>query len=101
MDFDYPHELPKDDAKARLEALGDYLGNRHGIRCTWSGDTGSFNGKYMVVRIQGELRLTDDRVQFSGKDPGMLWRKKATNYMQKKLATYLDPTTPLDSLPRR
>lgn len=100
MDFEYSHDLGKDDARARLEALGEYLGNRHGIHVNWAGDTGSFNGRYLVVNIQGKLTVHDDRIHVSGKDPGMLWRKKATGYLQKKLATYLNPGTPLESLPR-
>jgi len=100
MDFEYSYTLEKDDAKARLEALGDYLTNRHGIHCTWDGDRGSFFGKYMVVKIHCEMTLGEQVIKFTGKDPGLLWRKKATGYMQKKLAMYLDPTTPLDDLPR-
>jgi hypothetical protein len=100
MDFEYPHGLPKDDARQRLEALGEYLGNRHGIHVNWSGDTGSFNGKYLVVNIQGELTLGDGKVLVSGRDPGMLWRRKATSYLQKKLAKYLDAGVPVDALPR-
>ena len=100
MDFEYPHALPLEDARARLEALGEYLGKRHGINVNWIGDTGSFAGKYLVVNIQGELKITDGKVLVSGRDPGMLWRKKARSYLQKKLAKYLDAETPVDSLPR-
>lgn len=100
MDFEYPHGLPKDDARERLEALGEYLGKRHGINVNWSGDTGSFAGKYLVINIQGQLTVADGKVLVSGRDPGMLWRKKARTYLQKKLAAYLDAETPVDSLPR-
>ena len=100
MDFEYPHGLPKPAARRRLEALGEYLANRHGIKVAWSGDTGSFNGKYLVINIQGELTLADGKVLVSGRDPGLLWRKKATSYLQKKLAIYLDAETPVDRLPR-
>ncbi len=101
MNIDYKHGLGKDEAKARLEALGEYLGNKHGIRVSWSSDDrATFNGKYMVVSIEGELSLSDDSVKFAGKDPGMLWRKKAKSYIEDKLETYLDPKTPVDQLPR-
>lgn len=84
----------------RLEALGDYLGNRHGISVSWTADTGSFSGKFMVIRIQSELVLADSKILVSGQDPGLLWRRKATDYLPKKLSIYLDPETPIDSLPR-
>lgn len=100
MQFDYRHSLPSDEAHERLRALGDYLGNRHGIAVTWSGTRASFRGKYLVVHIEGELNLDEGVVHVSGKDPGMLWRKKATSYLKNKLAIYLDPSKPVDSLPR-
>jgi hypothetical protein len=100
MDFEYPHGLDKEAARARLEALGDYLGNRHGIKLEWAGDTGSFAGRYLVVNIQGQLTITESKIVVSGKDPGLLWRKKATSYLLKKLSVYLNPGTPLESLPR-
>jgi hypothetical protein len=101
MEIDYKHGLPDADARARLEVLGEYLHNRHGIRVTWSGDTvARFQGKYMVVKIDGEMRLEDGIVRFRGEDPGFLWRKKATDYIQDKLKAYLDPKTPLAQLAR-
>ncbi|ACY17425.1 polyhydroxyalkanoic acid system family protein [Haliangium ochraceum] len=98
MDFDYKHDLPVDDARARLEALGEYLNSKHGINVTWSGETAKFQGKYMVVSIDGEMTLKPDKVSVKAKDPGMLWRKKAKEYLQGKLAQYLDPKTPVDAL---
>ena len=101
MDIDFKHELPLADARARLEVLGEYLHNRHGIKVTWSDDgRARFQGKYMVVKIDGEMRLENGVVRFRGEDPRFLWRKKATEYIQGKLTTYLDPKKPLDQLPR-
>lgn len=100
MELDYPHSLSKEEARERMEALGDYLKNRHGIKLSWEGDRGSFKGKYLVVNIEGSFTLRDDKVELRGKDPGRLWRKKAMDYLKRKLATYLDPQTPVDKLPR-
>ena len=100
MNFEYRYSMSKEEARERLEALGDYLGNRHGIRPTWSGDTALIKGKYLVVTIDGRMELGDGVVHFKGKDPGMLWRKKATKYLHGKLDKYLDAKTPLASLPR-
>lgn len=100
MKFEYRYDVPRDDARIRLEALGEYLNNRHGIRVSWSDDKAQFSGKYLVVNIEGELTLEDDVVKFSGKDPGLLWRKRAMKYLQDKLAQYLDPNTPVEALPR-
>ena len=102
MKFEYPYKVPREDARVRLEALGQYLHNRHGIKVTWSdGDKAQFSGKYMLVTIDGELTIQDNQVTFSGKDPGMLLRKRAVNYLKDKLATYLNPATAPDALPRK
>jgi hypothetical protein len=99
MDFDYPYQLDKEEARARLGRLGQYLQNRHGIAVSWNGDRGHFSGKYLVVHIDGELILDDGVVHVSGKDPGFLWRKRASDYLKRKLASYLDPSVATDQLP--
>jgi hypothetical protein len=99
MKFDYPHALGRDDARARLARLGEYLQNRHGIRVTWAGDVGRFQGKYLVVHIEGELALAEGVVHVTGSDPGFLWRKRAAEYIRGKLESYLDPKAALDDLP--
>ena len=101
MEIDHNHDLSEDDARARLEALGDYLQTRHGIHVSWvSPNKARFSGRYLVVRIEGELTMDDGLVSFRGEDPGFLWRKKAGDYIHGKLTKYLDPTTPLAALPR-
>ncbi len=93
--------LSRDDAKARLEALGEYFQNKHGLSVTWQGDSAAVSGKYLVVSIDGALRFEGDKVVFEGKDPGMLWRGKAKEYLAGKLEKYLDAARPLADLPRR
>jgi hypothetical protein len=92
--------LTPDDAQARLKALGEYLTNKHGIQVTWSGDSATVRGRYMVVSIEGSLAFQGDKAVFDGKDPGFLWRGKAKDYLHNKLSQYLDPTITVDQLPR-
>lgn len=100
MEIDYRHALTAEDARARLGLLGAYLTNKWGIKIAWPDtDRAVFSGKYLVVKIEGELRLRDQVVQFRGQDPGFLWRKKAADYIQGKLSRYLDPATPPAELP--
>ena len=101
MEINYKHELPIGDVRARLEVLGEYLHNRHGITVTWNGDRARFAGKYLVVKIDGEMSVGPGSVKFSGEDPGFLWRKKATESIEGKLKAYLDPKKALSELPRR
>jgi hypothetical protein len=39
MEIDFRYALSDDDARSRLEILGQYLGNRHGIQVTWVAPT--------------------------------------------------------------
>jgi hypothetical protein len=97
-----PHRLELPDARARLQAMGEYLSNKYGLAIQWTGENeATVSGKYLVVTIEGNLRLTPSTVTFSGKDPGMLWRGKAKDYLTSKIEKYLDPATPLDQLPRK
>jgi hypothetical protein len=101
MKIEYPHRLDEAEAQARLKVLGEYLEKRHGITVSWSEPNRAlFNGKYLVVKIRGELLLAPGVVQFIGDDPGLLWRGKATDYIKGKLAKYLDPSVALADLPR-
>ena len=100
MEIDFQYSLSDDDARSRLELLGAYLGNRHGIKVTWvEPHRATFSGKYLVVKIDGELRIGNGHCQFKGEDPGFLWRNRAKDYIQGKLAKYLDPSLQLAQLP--
>ncbi|MBA3397595.1 MAG: polyhydroxyalkanoic acid system family protein [Deltaproteobacteria bacterium] len=100
MEIDFPYVLAEDDARSRLEILGKYLQNKHGIKVSWvDPDRARFSGKYLVVKIDGELTLRNGRAQFRGEDPGFLWRGRAKDYIESKLAKYLDPKVTVADLP--
>ena len=100
MEIDFQYSLPDPDAKSRLEILGEYLGNKHGIKVTWvDAQRAKFTGKYLVVKIDGELSIGNGRAQFKGEDPGFLWRNRAKDYIQSKLEKYLDPKVERSQLP--
>ncbi len=102
IEIDYPHSLPIDDVRARMHALGDYLQNKHGLEVRWEGDDrATIRGKYLVVAIDGSVEIDDKHVAFRGKDPGMLWRGKAKDYLTGKLQKYLDPSKSAADLPTR
>jgi hypothetical protein len=100
MEIDFPYELSDPDARSRLDLLGRYLHNRHGIQVTWIDEARArFSGRYLLVKIDGELSLGNGHARFRGEDPGFLWRGKAKEYIQGKLAMYLDPNAKTDQLP--
>jgi hypothetical protein len=101
MEIDYRHSLADDEARARLKVLGEYLTNRHGIKVSWLDENRArFSGKYLVVKIEGELTMAAGIARFRGEDPGFLWRRKAVDYIEGKLAKYLDAKVSLADLPR-
>jgi len=100
MEIDFPYVLSDQEARSRLELLGQYLVNRHGIKVTWQDENRArFSGKYLLVKIEGELSVGNSRAQFKGEDPGFLLRSRAKDYIQGKLAKYLDPKIPIAELP--
>lgn len=100
MEIDFQYVLSDQEARSRLELLGQYLVNRHGIKVTWQDENRArFSGKYLLVKIEGELSLGNSRAQFKGEDPGFLLRGRAKDYIQGKLAKYLDPATAVTDLP--
>jgi hypothetical protein len=76
---------------------------RYAARCarTWraKASRAKFSGKYLVVRIEGELTMNGGKGTFKGEDPGFLWRGRAKDYIEKKLAKYLDPKEDPAQLP--
>jgi len=100
MEIDFPYSLSDQDAKSRLDILGQYLANKHGIKVAWlDPNRAKFTGKYLVVKIDGELTLGNGHARFKGEDPGFLWRNRAKDYIQSKLAKYLDPSADPSQLP--
>jgi len=100
MEIDFPYALSDDDARSRLELLGKYLANRHGIAVTWvDAARARFHGRYLVVKIDGELTMGNVHARFKGEDPGFLWRGRAKDYIHGKLAKYLDPQAAVTELP--
>ncbi|HTR56433.1 MAG TPA: polyhydroxyalkanoic acid system family protein [Kofleriaceae bacterium] len=100
MEIDFPYSLSDQDARARLDLLAQYLSNRHKIQVTWLDEKrAQFSGRYLVVKIDGQLTLGDGHARFQGEDPGFLWRSKAKDYIHGKLAKYLDPKAAVAELP--
>ena len=101
LEIEHKHSFSMEEARERIVALGEYFQNKHGLTVSWtSDDTAEISGKYMVVTIEGRVEVKADKVSFSGKDPGMLWRGKAKDYLDKKLSKYLDAGSAVDTLPR-
>ena len=100
MSLEMPHKLGKAEAKKRVEVLTQHWGSKYGVSSSWNGDTVSFNGKVMGVTLDGKLTVYDDKVAGDASDPGLLFRSQAKKYVEKKFASFLDPSRSLDELTR-
>jgi hypothetical protein len=100
LTIQYPSALQPQDAIQRLYAFGEYLQSL-GINVVWNGWQASIHGKYKIVDINGTMTVVQGGVVVQAQDPGWLVRDKAKSWLQGKLAEYLNPTTPLQYLPRR
>lgn len=90
LKFEVTHNLSKDEARSRVEALLDYWGKKYGVRADWNEDRATLHGKVMGIQIDANLRVDDARVGGEATDPGMLLRGKAQKYLTKKFSDYLD-----------
>ena len=54
---------------------------------------------FVGQNVRDAMTLNAGRAQFKGEDPGFLWRGKAKDYIQGKLAKYLDPKAMASELP--
>ena len=100
IDLNVKHQLSPEEALERVRALGDYYENRHGAAVAWNGSIGHIKAKWLTMHADIEFRVTNSSIQLDGPDPGLLLRGRVTKYLKRKLETYLDPGTPLESLPR-
>lgn len=101
MTITVPFQVSAAEALERMRALGDYFHNRHGMSMRWESDTvAHLSGRYLLIQIEGTFRLGERAVHVDGKDPGFLVRAKASDYLERKIASYLDPEVPVDQLLR-
>ena len=94
------HGLSADEARLRIEALGDYYANRYGAQVSWSGGQARVIGKWTVVTLDVAVNVSAADVRVRAPDPGRLLRKKMIGYAERKLRAYLDPSVAVSALPR-
>jgi hypothetical protein len=88
--FEFPHALPADEAKKRVEALLGYWSRKYGLKASWSGEKATMSGKAMGFSFDGWLQVEGTKVGGEASDPGMLLRGQAKGYLTRKLGEYLD-----------
>ena len=98
MKEDFYHSLRREDARARLQALGEYWGAHYNVHTEWDGYRATIRGKVLGIRFHGLVTINLDHVRgelFSG-----FWgaRLGGRGYLLRKLKVYLDPHHSLEEL---
>jgi hypothetical protein len=86
------HHFERAIAKERVSQLLAYWNDRFQVKNDWHGDRVFVSGSVFGVEIKALFEVTDDGVVCRSKDPGMVWRAKGAEYVEKKLKKYLHPT---------
>jgi hypothetical protein len=94
----YPHQLPQDEALARLRALADYWQTHYGVQTEWQGFCGRVSGKVLGIRFGGTFSVEPDHVRGQLEAGFLGERLGGRSYVLRKLAHYLDPERPLTAL---
>lgn len=99
INFEVPHQLPKEEVKRRLDMLAQHWGTKYGVKTSWTSDhSAKIEGKAMGLSINANLTINDKSVGGEATDPGILFRSKAKSYLTEKFNFYLDPKKSLEDL---
>ncbi len=98
MQEDFYHSLMREDARARLQALGDYWGAHYNVHTEWQGFRARIWGRVLGIRFNGLVSIEKDHVH--GELLRGFWgaRLGGRGYLLRKLRVYLDPHHSLEEL---
>jgi hypothetical protein len=86
----YHHHFDDDEARARVAALTDYWSTRYAMKGAWQGGAYHIAGKTKGIRFDATFIVTPGRVEVQVKVP-FFARRIGREYVDRKLADYLDP----------
>ena len=101
MKIERPHSFSKDEAVGRIRALTDYWQNSYGIRTDWQGDTARVKGKVKGISFDGTFTVTDRQLEADVKVGFLAEKLGGRDYVERKLADYLDAKNTLEELQAR
>ena len=96
-----PYDVDEEEALARLRALTDYWTKKHGIAAAWNGTEVTLSGRVKGVKFDGTIRVGAGCLE-GDVNAGFLAEKLGgRQYVERKLADYLDPAKTLAELRAR
>ena len=91
LTFEVAHQLPRDEARKRVEKLTDHWASKYGVVTQWSGDSATVAGKVMGMKVDARITVAEGKVGGEATDPGFLFRNKARDYLTYKFTQALEP----------
>ena len=101
MSFDKTFDFPQAEAVERLQALTDYWVAKYGLQGSWSGSEGQVSGKVKGVKFSGVIKVVEGRVTADVKAGFLAEKLGGRQYVEGKLADYLDPSRSVAELRAR
>lgn len=95
---EYPHDLPRDEAVARLRALTDYWDAQYGTQTEWSGSQGRISGRVLGLSFWSRFVVAEDRIHGELKVSALAVRMGGRGYLKRKFDHYMDPAVPIEQL---
>lgn len=86
------HAYLRAEASTRLSYLLAYWKKRFNVASEWRGDRVFLSGTVYGIKIQAMFEVGDSAVVGFARDPGWPWRSQISNYVDRKLKKYLNPT---------
>lgn len=94
----YPHNLSRQEARARIQALTAYWDWRYHTHTTWDGYTGEISGKVLGIRFRGVVHIEERQLHGQLMAGFLGERLGGRQYLLRKLNDYMDPRHTLDEL---
>lgn len=100
MQFGYPHRFDDDEARARVAALTAYWSTRYAMKGAWQDESYRIQGKTKGIRFNATFTMRAGLVEVLVEVP-FFARRIGREYVDRKLADYLDPGKTLAELQAR
>jgi hypothetical protein len=94
----YPHNLPVNEAAARLRALTDYWDAQYGTHTEWIGHVGEISGRVLGLSFWSRFHVDAECVHGELKVSALAVHMGGRAYLKRKFDHYMDPQVPLSDL---
>ena len=98
MKLSKSHSFSLQEATDRVKALTAYWDSRYGSHTDWSGNSAKVSGKVKGIKFNGTFTINDRELRAEVKVGFLAEKMGGKQYVEKKLADYLDPSVTLEAL---